>query len=129
MVAIPTPAELKAKFPAFAAVADLTVTMFIEEATRSIDESWLAGDQKNAIMYLACHLMFTNGVLNAGTPPGGGGAGAAIASESIGDASVSYVTGQLLKGGGSLDDDFRTTVWGRRYLKLLKLNQPGVEVV
>lgn len=128
-VAVPTAVDLKTKFPFFASVADPVVTDFIAEAGRSVDDSWLAGDQANATMYLACHLMYVLGAAStSGAPPGSPGGGGVVQSQSIGDASVSYAATTFLKGGGSVNDDYRSTIWGRQYLRLLKLNQPGVEI-
>ena len=129
MVAV-TPAHLKAKIPFFASVEDSVVADFISDAGRSVDDSWTTGDQANAVMYLAAHMMFVLGFTSAsGAPPGGAGGIGAVQSESIGDASVSYATNAFLKGGGALDDDLRSTVWGRMYLRLLRLNGRGVDII
>jgi hypothetical protein len=77
-------------------------------------------------MYLAAHLMFSLGAASAsGAPPGAGGGGGPVQSESIGDSSVSYAATSFLRNDGSALEDYRSTVWGRRYLQLLRLNQPG----
>lgn len=129
-VAVPTVVDLKTKFPLFASVDDGVVTSFIAEAGRSVDDTWIAGDQANAIMYLACHFMFTLGVTSAGgAPPGSAGGSGVVQSQSIGDASVSYAVSSFLKGGGDANDNLRSTVWGRMYLRLLRLNQPAVGIV
>lgn len=129
-VAAPTASDLKAKFPLFASVDNGVVTEFLAEAGRSVDDTWITGDQANAIMYLACHLMFVLGVTGSGgAPPGGAGGSGVVQSQSIGDASVSFAVNSFLKGGGDDRDDLRSTVWGRQYLRLARLNNPAVGII
>jgi hypothetical protein len=130
MVAVPTPADVKTKLPYFASVNDDLMRDFIAEAGRSVDDTWITGDQASATMYLACHLMYVLGAVSAeGAPPGGAGGSGVVQSQSVGDSSVSYAVNSYLKGGGDVNDDYRSTVWGRAYLRLLRLNQPGVNIV
>lgn len=130
MVSVPTAADLKTKLPFFASVDDTVVTDFITEAGREIDDDWLAGDQENAAIYLAAHLMYVLGATGAsGAPPGSAGGGGAKQSESIDGASVSYAVTSFLKGGGDSSDELRSTVWGRQYLRLVRRSNPGVLVV
>jgi hypothetical protein len=129
-VDVPTPADLKAKLPYFAGVDDTVMADTITEAGRSVDDSWIVGDQKNAIMYLAAHLLFVLGATSTGgAPPGGVGGSGVVQSQSIGDASVSFAVNSYMKGSGDLQDDYRSTIWGRQYLRLLRLNQPAVGIV
>lgn len=129
-VAVPTAADLKAKLPFFSSVDNGVMEDFITEAGRSVDDTWIAGDQKNAIMYLAAHNMFVLGVTSTGgAPPGGAGGSGVVQSQSIGDSSVSFAATSFLKGDGSVNDDLRSTVWGRMYLKLARLNVPAVDII
>lgn len=130
MVAIPTAAALKLKLPFFASVDDGVVSSYIADAGRSVDDSWLAGDQANAVIFLAAHYMFVLGAASVtGAPPGGAGGSGAVQSKSVGDASESYAVNSFLKGGGANEDDLRSTVYGRQYLRLLRLNVPAVDIV
>lgn len=129
-VAVPSAVELKTKLPFFASVDDGVMADFITEAGRSVDDTWIAGDQKNAIMYLAAHNMFILGVTGSGgAPPGGAGGSGVVQSQSIGDASVSYAVNSFLKKDGGLNEELRSTVWGRMYLRLARLNGPAVDIV
>ena len=129
MTTVPTAADLKERFPFFASVDDGMVAEYITQAGRNVDDSWLVDDQASATTYLACHLMYVDGVASGGTPPGGAGGAGFVTSKSIGDSSTSYGTSSYLKGGGSATDQYRSTVWGRNYLDLLRKNQPGILVI
>jgi hypothetical protein len=55
---VPTAADLKARYPAFADVADATVDIHIADAsTTGVDTSWLEADYAPAISALAAHNM------------------------------------------------------------------------
>jgi len=70
--AVPTPAELKVYLPAFAAVADETIQMYIDGA--QVDTSWIEADYQPAVMLWAAWAMTDSGI---GT---GGELGAAVGS-------------------------------------------------
>ena len=59
----PTPANLKARYPAFASVADETVQYWLTDAERFVDTSWLEVDYAPALMAVAAHNMAMAGVL------------------------------------------------------------------
>ncbi len=58
----PTADQLQAMFPAFAAVADVTVDLYIVRGNRNVDASWTEGDYQNAIMLAAAHYMVLSGI-------------------------------------------------------------------
>lgn len=116
---VPTPAQFKIRFPAFAAVADATVQALLTEAARNVDESWFEKDYQPAIMYLAAHYLKLEGVLGDDVNVTG-----PITSERLGDASVTYANAQT----GVMMTQYGTTLYGRRYYELLRVNQPAVEL-
>lgn len=118
---IPTANQLQTRFPAFAAVDDAYIDLIILEASRSVDESWLEDDYQNAIMYLAAHIMFSEGVTGDIDPATTG----AIVSDKLGDASTTYANHTT----SSSSSDYGTTIYGRGYLRLLRLNHPAVAVI
>jgi hypothetical protein len=112
----PTVSDFKTRFPEFVSDADTRVQIFLDEASLHVDTSWLEQDYQRAIMYLAAHLLLGE---RAAIATGGG----VVQSESFGgEISKTY----------KLDDDatgLGSTVYGRRYRELLRLNRPGPLVV
>lgn len=124
----PTAAEFKTRFPIFEDKDDGLVTSIIEEASASVDETWLEADYKTAIMYLAAHLIATeNSDEGDSVEVGGAGAGA-IASESFGPISVSYrdaeASASVKKAG-----IYGSTIYGQRFATLLRRNKPAIFAV
>jgi hypothetical protein len=120
---VPAPADLAARFPAFAAVPAVTLAGAIAEAQTRVDTSWLPGDYTIAILLLAAHTLTLDGL-------GTGAEAAAAAAGTLGYAS-------LRSGGLSLDraraprgaaepSILAETTYGRRFLALLKVNQPAI---
>ena len=120
---VPAPADLTARFPAFAAVPPATLAAAIAEAQARVDTSWLPSDYPVAIMLLAAHNLTLDGL-------GTGAEAAAAAAGALGYSS-------LRSGGLSLDrarpprgaaepSVLAETTYGRRFLALLKVNQPAV---
>jgi len=116
MVDVPTIDDFKARFSGFSGVPDPRIQLFIDEASRSVDDSWIAADQKTAILYLAAHLMESDDRAGAGTGE--------IASESFGPISLSYV-----RRDGSSDGDYSSTQYGSRFAELLANNRSGPVVI
>ena len=119
---IPTASELKAAFPAFAAVPDATVDFWIERATRLVDQTWFEEDYTFAIMLLACHYMVGAGL--------GTGAEAEINAQGM-SAFQTIRSGQLTlsKGATSQSDEsmgeWAGTIYGKQFYWLLRRNKPG----
>ncbi len=122
---VPAPADLAARFPAFAAVPPAALAGAIAEAGARVDTSWLPDDYPIALMLLAAHILTLDGL-------GTGAEAAAAAAGTLGYASVR-------SGGLSLDrarpprgaaepSILAETTYGRRYLALLKVNRPAVLV-
>jgi hypothetical protein len=122
----PTPAQFKARFPEFEAVADAVIAFALEEAGISVDDSWIERDYVIAIYYLTAHILASSGKLS------GDAAGAAVqgpvTSESLGDASVSYADKSKVVGAEGLAAELASTTYGQRYLGLRRRNFPPVAV-
>lgn len=114
---VPTAADLKALYPAFAAVADATIDARIAWVNgRDLDESWSEADFPYAIMAAAAHRMALDGV-----PGITGGATSAYAANGVtsfksGTFDVSFDADAVsrISGGG-----WNATTYGRDYLDLL----------
>lgn len=123
---IPTTDEFFTRFPIFEDADEDTIAAFIQEASGHVDTGWRDVDYKPAIMYLAAHLYATDNS-EAGSEVEIGPSQGAVASESFGPMSVSYASNN--SGSLSSSEEFGTTSYGRRFLALLRLNQPPVVVV
>lgn len=142
MVNVPTSANLKARYPEFTSVGDARVTLFIEEAARSVDDSWIETDQSPAIMSLACHLMSLEGEPSASSGSGEGSDpsntnfkdGRFLKSRQVGDTKNEWAESAAATAAGSMSATasqaaYRSTAYGAKFLKLMKLNHSGMRVV
>lgn len=107
---------LKARFNAFESLDDAVVQAALTEAKREAGGGdWRQGDEEEAELLLACHYLASEDALNNGaatTDP------RRVISRRIGDASETYAT-------GGAHEDLRSTVFGIRYLRLLRKNFAG----
>lgn len=117
---LPTAAELKLRYPAFAAVADDTVTYWIEDATRSVDTSWSEGDYAPALMSLAAHNMALTGL---------GAEASALASLPAGVTRIKSASFEAAftdaAANARASGSFDATRYGQEYLLLLRRNKAG----
>lgn len=129
----PTPADLKARYPEFTQVPDPTITLIIEEVSPMVDDGWEASDRKPGVLALAAHVLSREGY------PARAGAGGGtfdptarpVLSRKVGDVSVTFgrTDGGSDEGGGSNGYNFKSTVYGQTFLRLLRLNAPAVALV
>jgi hypothetical protein len=104
-MATPTAAEVKAYAEKFSGLTDVKVGLFIESASLWVNETKWGRKHKMGMILMACHLLEVDQR---------SGAGGAIASESVGELSVSYNLGS--KADSELDD----TSFGRQFKSLRK---------
>lgn len=120
----PTPADLKAMFPAFASVANTTVQIYLDRAARMVDESWLEGDFATGRILLAAHYMVTAGITGTDEIAGYGAAG--VSRLKSGTLDVSFKD----DAGGGIDyGAYGSTSYGRQFYTLLKQNKGGPRVI
>lgn len=117
---VPTPGELVAAFPAFAAVDPLRIQFWIDRAARVVDESWTAQDFSFATMLHAAHDMVLNG-LGSGAEAEAAASGAA-AFRSLRSGSLALERFDPAGGG------YAATQYGRQLLPLLQRNRGGPRV-
>ena len=119
-----TAADLKAKFPRFAAIDNATVESWLTDARRSVDASWLDDDRANGEMLLAAHYMTLEGL--------GTGTEAMVASKGLGDFKTVRSGGFSLErsdsAGSAQAGSLRSTTYGRRFLELAVVNRGGPRV-
>jgi hypothetical protein len=119
----PTPADLKARYPAFVAVDDATIQIYLDQANGGdADHSWIERDFSPAVQAAAAHRMARASVLGTG-----GAVDASAGIDSFKSASVSIefnadaVKAAVAGGWGS-------TPYGRDYAELLARNKAGPRV-
>ncbi len=124
---VPTAANLRAMYPAFTAVTDETIDLYIARVSgpsgADVDQTWFEGDYAPAIMAAAAHRMARAGVL--ATPSAAGVDLAGVESFKSASFSVSFnaaVVAQNASGG------WASTVYGQDYLELLNRNKSGPRV-
>jgi len=120
-----TASDLKAAFPAFAAVADETVEFWLERARRQVDATWTEGDYAFAQMLLACHLMTLAGL--------GTGAESEAAASGTGDyrtiRSGSLTLERFDRGDKAAQGEIGSTSYGRQFAALARQNVRGPRVM
>ncbi len=118
----PAPADFTARFPTFAAVPAATLSAALAEAATRVDTTWTAGDYALGLMLYAAHTLTLDGQ--------GAGAEAALAGAgALGFTSLQSGTLTLARGAGAGGGTvLAATAYGRRFLALLKVNQPAVLV-
>ncbi len=116
---VPTAASMKLKFPEFVPQPDATLEFAVEEALLSVDDTWMPEFMTPAVMYLAAHhVMVAIARAESGT-------GQRLKSESMDGMSKTYDTDQVRPDPA----DYTTTLYGSRYLEMLRSNVPGVLLI
>lgn len=117
----PTATDLKARFPAFAAVDDAIVTSALGEASGRVDQSWIESDYQIAQMLYAAHVMTLEGQGDSDDNLFSGLNRVGIGPLSFEAANISQK--DVARG------DLNTTSYGRRFQELLRRNHVGVVVI
>lgn len=129
---VPTAAQFRAKFPTFAAVADATIALALTDASASVDLEWADADYQPAILYMAAHILVSDGVVTAASDLGSaaGVINAGLVSEmKVGDVMVKLDTGAAGSGRAGSGSTLAGTIYGRRYIDLLRRNKAAVAIV
>jgi hypothetical protein len=124
----PTASDLKARFPAFASVADDVVTAALGEAARLVDESWTEGDFANARMLYACHILLMDGHGTGGEADMLVDMPAGYKRTKAGGSEIERF-GSATAGGTTDPLDLQSTSYGRRFASLMRRNISTVFVV
>lgn len=114
---VPTAAQFKQRYPAFADTDDTLIDTVLADASRSVGTDWMEADYQPATMALAAHTLSREGAVTSGT----GSAAGPVTSMSFDGMSVSFAS---LSGAGSASE-LGTTIYGQTYLRFLRANVPG----
>lgn len=119
MTATVDPTSIKLRFPEFAAETDASVAFAIEEATRGFNSDKWGTTMNLALSNLVAHF------LSVAIERRDGG-GQVLASERIGEISMTY---QTVTKQSADPSDYSTTPYGSRYLNLAKMKFAGPRVI
>lgn len=129
----PTTADLKARYPAFAAVADVVVEAVLADTFIDVGESWIEAHRAPAMLALAAHWLQTQGAnASAESVMLTGGIGT-VTEMRAGDTSLKFANpsdaGNGAGTGTGSASAFSSTPYGRRFLELRSRSFPAVLVV
>jgi hypothetical protein len=120
----PTPADLRARYPAFAAVSDATIQIYLNDANGGdVDTSWMERYFSPAIQAAAAHRMERGGVLASG-----GAVDASAGIDSFKSASVS-IQFNVEAVKAAVAGGWASTPYGLEYYEMLQRNKGGPRVV
>ena len=124
----PVAADLKARFPEFAAVSDTLVNLVLAEAIAEAGDHWREDDRKPAQLYLAAHLLASEGEPQRTSSGDGIGASGPVKRDRVGDAETEYA-GAGSSASGASTSTYGGTIYGRRFEAIMRRNVPTVAVV
>jgi len=109
--------SFRARFPEYSVSADFPdarLQVFIDDALADVSQTKFKESIADRITaYLAAHYLTIGELSNAGNQ----GSAAPIASQSVGEVSVSYATSTYDKGS---DAYYNSTIYGQQYKTLLR---------
>lgn len=126
----PTLADFRTRFPAFKDVPDATVQAVLNEAIAVVSTSdFIERDKTPATLYLTAHLLAVEGWLSGGAGGGGAAVTGTVKRRKVGDVEVEFAGVSGGSGGSGLLAQYNGTIWGQRYVALMRLNSPSILVV
>lgn len=121
----PTASDLKARFPAFAAVSDDVVSSALTEAARMVDETnWLEGDFAVGRMLYACHALTLDGFGTSTEAQLASQGALGFSRMKSGMVEIERATGPASNSASTLT----ATSYGKRFRELLQRNVGGPRV-
>lgn len=118
----PTPATLKLRYPAFAAVDDAVTQYWLTDAERFVDQTWPEGDYAPALMALAAHHMTLAG-LGAATGASAIPAGVTRFRSGAMDVTIADAVAAKQATGG-----YQATRYGQEFVQMQRRNFGGPRV-
>jgi len=121
----PTYVDLRARYAAFAAVDDATITYWLTDAHRMVDTSWMEEDYPVALIAYAAYRMTEEGVAGLAGSEISDIAASGVTSFKSGTFSASFsdaAASQAAAGG------YQANRYGREYWALLLKNRGGPRV-
>ena len=128
----PTVSNFKARFPEFAAVDDVFIQLWLDDAYSRFGSTWYERDRALAQMLWVAHILGVEGygAGGGGSSAGGAATTGAIKRRKVGDVEVEFAGMQSSGGGaGGANEFLASTQYGRMLALLTRLNFPAVAVV
>ncbi len=119
----PTPAEFKARYPRFNAVADATIQFVLDDAP--VDETWTNGDFKKAIMLYGAHALTIEGLGTGADAQIIAGAGAGVSKYKAGDTEITFAGVASGSGSVAAGTTYALTTFGASFAELMLINCGG----
>ncbi|WP_447724622.1 DUF4054 domain-containing protein [Sphingomonas koreensis] len=120
--AVPTVAEFRERFPAFAAVPDARVQYWLDHHD-PVTTDWIEGDYQNAILELTAHNLVVNDEV-----PGSGQSGDMAGVTRFRSASMDVSFSEKAANAG-LDGEYDATKYGQRFKIYLRRSMAGPRLV
>lgn len=114
------PTTFRLRYPAFASVPDATITYWLTDATRFVDDSWpIVADRDPAMMAVAAHNMADQGVIaNAASD-------ALAAGLNVWRSGTAHLGFSDVAIASAVEGGFQSSRYGQEYLRLLARNKGG----
>lgn len=119
----PTPADLKARYPAFADVADATVQVYLDDTKTSVDHSWSETYYLLGKVAKAAHDMALLGIGKRSEAEGWAAAG--LTAIRTGNFNASFSDAKVAKASGGT---LAATPYGLIFKRLLRQAKGGPRV-
>lgn len=131
-ITAPTAAEFVARYPTFASVSADAISAVLQEAVNEISERWSEADRKPAMLAFAAHMLVQEG--QGGVVIDGITMASNVATRvKAGDSEFEFqpASNRMLVRNGNANPTLalQETVYGRRFLELLRRNIPAVAIV
>lgn len=123
----PTLTNFRTRYPEFASVDDTLVQTVLDESIAEVGDTWLDQDRAKAQMLLTAHKLVAEGYLAASSGSDSSSSGSVVKMEKAGDHQIEYAVSDDSIANAQ-DGGLETSVYGNRYLKLLRNNFPAVFV-
>lgn len=121
----PSPADLVARYPAFAAVDPATIQYWLTDSLRYVDQSWMEQDYAPALIAHAAYEMAKRGVPGIAASAAASAIGQGLSRWRSGSADLQFSDEAVkiaLAGG------YGVSIYGMEYAELLCRNKSGPRV-
>lgn len=124
----PTAADLKMRYPAFAAVDDAVITYWLTDAHRFVDQTWPDTDYAPALIAVACHEMIGHSIAGVTDSELKALLAAGVTDFQSGGREGFRVSFSDDAIKSALSSEYDATIPGQEYMRLLRRNKMGMGV-
>jgi hypothetical protein len=121
----PTPADLIARYPAFAQVDPATISYWLTDSLRYVDTSWMEQDYAPALIAHAAYEMAKRGIPGIATSAAASAIGQGLSRWRSGSADLQF-SDEAVKV--ALAGGYGVSIYGMEYCELLARNKIGIGV-